>query len=96
MNIRPLHDRILVKRLDVDEVSKGGIVLPDTAKEKPIQGEVKALGEGKIHEDGTRRPIDLKVGDTVLFGKYSGTEVKLEDDEYLVMREDDIMAVIEK
>lgn len=95
MKIRPLHDRIVVRRLDAEETSAGGIVLPDTAKEKPIQGEVIAIGEGKIHEDGSRRPVDLKVGDRVLFGKYSGTEVKLEEDEFLVMREDDVMAVVE-
>lgn len=95
MKIRPLHDRIVVRRLDAEETSKGGIVLPDTAKEKPIQGEVTAVGEGKILEDGSRRPVDVKVGDKVLFGKYSGTEVKFDSDDLLVMREDDIMAIVE-
>lgn len=95
MKIRPLHDRIVVRRLDAEETSAGGIVLPDTAKEKPIQGEVVAVGEGKIHEDGTRRPVDVKVGDKVLFGKYSGTEVKFDDSDLLVMREDDVMAIVE-
>lgn len=95
MKIRPLHDRIVVRRLDAEETSQGGIVLPDTAKEKPIQGEVIAIGDGKIAEDGSRRPVDVKVGDRVLFGKYAGTEVKLDSDDFLVMREDDIMAIVE-
>ena len=96
MNIRPLHDRVIVKRKEEERTSPGGIVIPDTAKEKPIRGEVIAVGKGKILDNGDQRPLDLKVGDEVLFGKYSGTEVKVEGDELLVMREDDIMAVIEK
>ena len=95
MNIRPLHDRVVVKRKEEERTSPGGIVIPDTAAEKPIRGEVTAVGNGKITEDGTVRPLDVKVGDNVLFGKYSGTEVKVEGEELLVMREDDIMALIE-
>ena len=95
MKIRPLHDRILVKRLEEERTSAGGIIIPDTATEKPIQGKVVAVGKGKIQEDGTVRPLDVKVGDKVLFGKYGGTEVKVDGDELLVMREDDVMAVIE-
>ena len=93
--IRPLHDRVVVKRLDAENKSAGGIVIPDTAGEKPDQGEVVAVGKGKILEDGKVRAIDLKVGDRVLFGKYSGQTVKVKGDELLVMREEDIMGVIE-
>ena len=95
MKIRPLHDRILVKRLDEERTSPGGIVIPDTAAEKPIKGKVIAVGNGKILESGEIRALDVKVGDKVLFGKYSGTEVKVDGEELLVMREDDITAVIE-
>ncbi|MGR8947967.1 MAG: co-chaperone GroES [Gammaproteobacteria bacterium] len=95
MNIRPLHDRVLVKRMDEDTTSAGGIVIPDSATEKPSKGEIIAVGNGKITEGGEVLALDVKVGDKVLFGKYSGTEVKVEDDDYLVMREDDIMAVFE-
>lgn len=95
MAIRPLHDRVLVRRLDEDKTSPGGIVIPDTAAEKPMQGEIVAVGNGKLQENGEIRPLDVKVGDKVLFGKYSGTEVKVESEELLVMREDDIMGVIE-
>jgi chaperonin GroES len=95
MNIRPLHDRVVVKRVEEESTSPGGIVLPGTAAEKPQRGEIVAVGNGKITESGEVRPLDVKVGDSVLFGKYSGSEVKLGDDELLVMREDDIMAVIE-
>ncbi len=95
MNIRPLHDRVIVRRLEEERKSPGGIVIPDTAAEKPIQGEVVAVGKGKILENGNVRPMDVKVGDRVLFGKYSGTEVKVSGDEYLVLREEDIMGVIE-
>ena len=93
--IRPLHDRVIVKREDDERKSPGGIVIPDTATEKPIKGRVIAVGKGKILEAGTVRPLDVKVGDKVLFGKYSGTEVKVDGDDVLVMREEDIMAVIE-
>ncbi|MEY2854024.1 MAG: hypothetical protein RL030_1156 [Pseudomonadota bacterium] len=95
MKIRPLHDRVIVKRLEEERTSKGGIIIPDTATEKPIQGKVVAVGKGKILEDGSVRPLDLKVGDKILFGKYGGTEVKVDGDELLVMREEDVMAVIE-
>jgi len=91
--IRPLHDRVIIKRLDEAEQRRGGIIIPDTAKEKPQQGEVIAAGEGKIRDDGTRQPLDVKAGDRVLFGKYSGSEVKLDDQEYLIMREDEILGV---
>nr|VFJ45599.1 MAG: chaperonin GroES [Candidatus Kentron sp. FW]VFJ61367.1 MAG: chaperonin GroES [Candidatus Kentron sp. FW] len=95
MNIRPLHDRVIVKRIEEERTSPGGIVIPDTATEKPIQGEVTAVGKGKILEKGDVRPLDIKIGDKVLFGKYSGTEVKIGGEELLVMREEDIMAIIE-
>ena len=95
MKIRPLHDRVIIKRLDEDRTSPGGIIIPDTAAEKPVQGKVVAVGKGKILEDGKVRPLDVKVGDKILFGKYSGTEVKVDGDELVVMREEDVMAVIE-
>ncbi|MGE5153667.1 MAG: co-chaperone GroES [Bdellovibrio bacteriovorus] len=95
MNIRPLHDRVVIRRLEEERTTAGGIVIPDTATEKPIQGEVIAVGKGKILYNGEQRPLDVKVGDRVLFGKYSGTEVKLDGKDFLVMREDDIMGVIE-
>jgi chaperonin GroES len=95
MNIRPLHDRVVIRRLEEERTTAGGIVIPDTATEKPIQGEVIAVGNGKILDNGEQRPLDVKVGDRVLFGKYSGTEVKLDGKDFLVMREDDIMGVIE-
>ena len=95
MNIRPLHDRVVVKRMEEERTSAGGIVIPDSATEKPIRGEVLSVGKGKIAENGDVRPLDLKVGDQVLFGKYSGTEIKIDGDEVLVMREDDIMGVFE-
>ena len=95
MNLRPLHDRVIVKRVDEETKSPGGIVIPDTAAEKPSRGEVLAVGEGKILDNGDVRPLTLKKGDTVLFGKYSGTEVKIEGEEVLVMREDDVMAILE-
>ena len=93
--VRPLHDRVIVEREEEERTSAGGIVIPDTATEKPIRGKVVATGKGKILDDGTVRPLDVKVGDKVLFGKYSGTEIKIDGDELLVMREDDLMAVIE-
>ena len=95
MKIRPLHYRVIVKRLEEERVSAGGIVIPDTAAEKPVQGKVVAVGKGKILEDGSVRALDVKVGDKILFGKYSGTEVKVDGDELVVMREEDVMAVIE-
>ena len=95
MKLRPLHDRVIVKRMEEERVSAGGIVIPDSATEKPIRGEVLAVGNGKILENGEKRELDIKVGDKILFGKYSGTEVKVEGEELLVMREEDIMAVIE-
>lgn len=95
MKIRPLHDRIIVRRMEEERTSAGGIVIPDSATEKPIQGEVIAVGNGKILENGDVRPLDVKVGDRVLFSKYSGTEVKVAGEELLVMREDDITGVIE-
>ena len=96
MKIRPLHDRVIVKREEEERKSPGGIVIPDTAAEKPIRGKVVAVGKGKILENGNVRALDIKVGDHILFGKYSGTEVKVDGEEYLVMREEDVMAVIEK
>ena len=95
MKIRPLHDRVIVKRMEEERTSPGGIVIPDSATEKPIKGEILAVGKGKILENGQVRALDVKVGDKVLFGKYSGTEVKVDGEELLVMREEDITAVIE-
>ena len=95
MKIRPLHDRVVVRRLEEERRSAGGIVIPDTVKEQPIQGQVVACGNGKILEDGKVRPLDVKPGDKVLFGKYSGTEVKIGTEELLVMREEDIMGIVE-
>jgi chaperonin GroES len=95
MKVRPLHDRVIVKRLEEDRTSPGGIVIPDTAAEKPIRGKIVAVGKGRILKDGQVRPCDVKVGDSILFGKYSGTEVKLEGEDLVVMREEDVMAVIE-
>jgi chaperonin GroES len=95
MKIRPLHDRVIVKRLEEDRTSPGGIVIPDTAAEKPIRGKIVAVGKGRILENGQVRPCDVNVGDQILFGKYSGTEVRIEGEELVVMREEDVMAVIE-
>lgn len=95
MNIRPLHDRVIVRRMEEERTSPGGIVLPDAATEKPVQGEVLAVGNGKVNDKGEVRPLEVKVGDKVLFGKYSGTEVKIGGEEVLVMREEDIMGIIE-
>jgi len=94
MQVRPLHDRVLVKRFNEDERSKGGIIIPDTAKEKPIQGEIIAVGQGRVSEDGKLRPLDVKKGDRVLFGKYAGTEIKIDGEEFLMMREEDILGVL--
>jgi chaperonin GroES len=95
MKIRPLQDRVLVKRLEEEEKSAGGIIIPDTAKEKPMQAKVVAVGKGKVTDDGKVLPLDVKAGDKVLIGKYAGTEVKIEGEEHLIMREDEILAVIE-
>jgi len=95
MKIRPLHDRILVERLEEGEVKRGGIIIPDTAKEKPQEGKVIAAGNGKVNEDGKKVPLDVKAGDRILFGKYSGSEVKIEDKEYLILREEDVLAILE-
>jgi chaperonin GroES len=94
MQVRPLHDRVLVKRFNEEERSKGGIIIPDTAKEKPIQGEIIAVGQGRIGDDGKVRPLDVKKGDRVLFGKYAGTEIKIDGEEFLMMREEDILGVL--
>jgi len=95
MNIRPLHDRIIVQRLEEGEQKVGGIIIPDTAKEKPQQGKVIAAGNGKTKDDGKRIPLDVTAGDTILFGKYSGQEIKLDGEEYLIVREDEVLAIIE-
>jgi chaperonin GroES len=95
MKIRPLHDRILVKREEEKEVKKGGIIIPDTAKEKPQEGKVIAVGNGKVTDDGKKIPLDVKAGDKILFGKYSGSEVKLDDEEYLILREEDVLCILE-
>ena len=95
MKARPLHDRILVKRLDEGEQKIGGIIIPDTAKEKPQQGKVVAVGSGKVKDDGGRIKLDVKAGDTILFGKYSGQEIKLDGEEFLIMREEEVLAVLE-
>ncbi len=95
MKVRPLHDRILVKRLDQEAKSKGGIIIPDTAKEKPMEGRVIAVGTGKVSDEGVVTPLDVKKGDRILFSKYSGSEIKIDGDEHLIVREDDILAVLE-
>ncbi len=95
MKLRPLQDRILVKRVEEEEKTKGGIIIPDTAKEKPAEGKVEAVGNGKLGDDGKRVPLEIKKGDRILFGKYSGTEVKIEGKEYLIMREDDVLGIID-
>lgn len=96
MKVKPLQDRVLVERLQVEEKTKGGLFIPDSAKEKPMQGKVVAAGNGRILEDGKKIPMDVKVGDIVLFAKYSGNDVKIDDKEYLIMKEDDILAIVEK
>jgi chaperonin GroES len=95
MKVRPLHDRILVERLEEKEVKRGGIIIPDTAKEKPQEGKVVAVGNGKVNDDGKKVPLDVKAGDKILFGKYSGSEVKIDDKEFLIMREEDILAILD-
>ncbi len=93
--LRPLHDRILIKRVEEEEVRRGGIIIPDTAKEKPQEGKVIAVGTGKVTEDGKKLPLDVKVGDRILFGKYSGSEVKIHDEEYLILREEDVLGILD-
>ena len=95
MKVRPLHDRIMVERLEEQEVKRGGIIIPDTAKEKPQEGKVIAVGNGKVGDDGKKIPLDVKAGDKILFGKYSGSEVKIDDKEYLIMREEDVLAILD-
>jgi chaperonin GroES len=95
MKVRPLHDRILVKREEESEEKVGGIIIPDTAKEKPQRGKIVAAGAGKVNEDGKRQPLDVKLGDRILFGKYSGSEVKIDGEEYLILREEDVLAILE-
>ena len=95
MKVRPLHDRLIVRRLEEEEKTKGGIIIPDTAKEKPFEGKVIAVGTGKIKEDGTKIPLEVKAGNRILFTKYGGTEVKIDGEEYLILREDDVLAIIE-
>ncbi|MGH9159963.1 MAG: co-chaperone GroES [Vicinamibacteraceae bacterium] len=94
MKVRPLHDRIIVKRIEEEEQQVGGIIIPDTAKEKPQQGKVEAVGNGKVKDDGKVVPLDVKAGDTILFGKYSGQEIKIDGEEYLIMREDEVLGVL--
>jgi chaperonin GroES len=96
MKIRPLYDRILVKRLEPQEMKKGGIIIPDTAKEKPMEAEVVAVGKGKVNEEGKQFPLDVKKGDRILIGKYAGTEIKIDEEEHLILREDEVLAVVEK
>ncbi len=95
MKVRPLHDRIMIERLEEKEVKKGGIIIPDTAKEKPQEGKVIAVGNGKVGDNGKKIPLDVKAGDKILFGKYSGSEVKIDDKEYLIMREEDVLAILD-
>ncbi len=94
MKVKPLHDRVIVKRVEEDEKTKGGIIIPDTAKEKPVEGKIMAVGDGKIQEDGKKTPLEVKEGDRVLFGKYAGTEIQIDGEEHLIMKEDDIIAII--
>jgi len=96
MKVRPLHDRLIVKRLEEEDKTKGGIIIPDTAKEKPVEGKVIAVGDGRIKEDGTKIPMEAKKGDRILFAKYAGTEVKIDGEEHLIMKEDDVLAIIEQ
>ncbi len=96
MKVRPLHDRLIVKRLEEEEQTKGGIIIPDTAKEKPVEGKVTAVGDGRIKEDGTKIPMEVKKGDRILFAKHAGAEVKINGEEHLIMKEDDVLAIIEQ
>jgi chaperonin GroES len=95
MKVRPLHDRVIVKRVEEEEKTKGGIIIPDTAKEKPVEGKVIAVGDGKLADDGKKIPLEVKAGNKILFGKYAGTEIQIDGEEHLIMREDDIIAIIE-
>jgi len=95
MKVKPLHDRVIVKRVEEEEKTKGGIIIPDTAKEKPVEGKVVAVGEGKVGDDGKKIALEVKAGDKVLFGKYAGTEIQIDGEEHLIMREDDIIAIVE-
>jgi chaperonin GroES len=95
MKVRPLHDRVIVKRIEEEEKTKGGIIIPDTAKEKPIEGKIVAVGNGKVLENGSKVPLEVKKGDKVLFGKYAGTDIKIDGEEHLIMKEDDIIAIME-
>ena len=95
MKVRPLHDRVIVKRMEEEEKTKGGIIIPDTAKEKPVEGKVVAVGDGKLSDDGKKIPLEVKAGDRILFGKYAGTEIQIDGEEHLIMREDDIIAIVE-
>ena len=94
MKVKPLHDRVIVKRVEEEEKTKGGIIIPDTAKEKPVEGKIVAVGDGKIQENGEKTPLEVKAGDRVLFGKYAGTEIQIDGEEHLIMKEDDIIAII--
>ena len=96
MNVRPLHDRVLVQRIETEEQVSGGIIIPDSAKEKPQEADVAAVGPGKVNDDGSRSPMDVEVGDRVLIGKYSGSEIKIDDQDFLILREDEIFAVVER
>jgi len=95
MKVKPLHDRVIVKRVEEEETTKGGIIIPDTAKEKPIEGKVVAVGGGKLLDNGQKQPLEVKAGDRILFGKYAGTDIQIEGEEHLIMREDDIIAIVE-
>ena len=95
MKVRPLHDRVIVKRVEEEDKTKGGIIIPDTAKEKPVEGKVVAVGDGKVQEDGKKTPLEVKAGDRVLFGKYAGTEIQIDCEENIIMKEDDIIAIVE-
>ena len=95
MKVRPLHDRVIVKRVEEEDKTKGGIIIPDTAKEKPVEGKVVAVGDGKVQEDGKKTPLEVKAGDRVLFGKYAGTEIQIDGEENIIMKEDDIIAILE-
>jgi chaperonin GroES len=96
MKIKPLHDRVIVKRIEEEETTKGGIIIPDTAKEKPIEGKVLAVGSGKVLDNGKKQPLEVKEGDRVLFGKYAGTDIKIDGEEHLILREDEILGIVEK